>query len=401
MTGRAGANPSLVVLLAGFMSLQPLATDTYLASLPALADYFEATAAAIQLTLSLFVIGFGVAQLFTGPLSDRHGRRPVILGGFALYCVAAALCAIAPSLEILIAARLAQAIGCCTVIVVARAIVRDVYTSSDGARVFARAGAMMSVVPIIGPIVGSYLQTSVGWRGIFFFQAGVALILFISTWCHLTETNKHVTLDATRLHGLIRNYRLVLRSPIFWAYLLPGLGSYCAIFVFISGASLALIKVLHVPTAYFGYCFAQSIFGYLCGTVLCRRLLATVGMTWTPIVGGILSASGGVLLLGAVWLGWAHWLPVLLAQFIVMLGHGINQPCSQSGAIAPFKENAGSAAGMLGFLTMAGALAIGTWLAGAQDGTLRPLAYGVAATTAFILMTSAVGYRWRRASLRA
>ena len=150
-TGEAG----LTALVGVFLMLQPLSTDLYLASLPGLATRFSVPASVAQLTLSLFVAGFGLMQLASGPMSDRWGRRPVVLAALALYVGASLACAAAPTIEVLIAARFLQAVGCCTVVVVARAIGRDAFDPAAGARVLARASSILAIGPIAGPIAGS------------------------------------------------------------------------------------------------------------------------------------------------------------------------------------------------------------------------------------------------------
>ena len=168
---------TLLWLITGSLMLQPLSTDLYLASLPHLTSYFSATPAAVQQTLSMFVIGFGSAQLLSGPLSDRYGRRPVLVGGLATYLLASLACALAPSLSLLVAGRFIQAVGCCTAVVVARAIIRDAYAPAEGARMLAKASSLLSLVPIFGPIAGSYLQVGFGWRAAFGVHALFCAIL--------------------------------------------------------------------------------------------------------------------------------------------------------------------------------------------------------------------------------
>ena len=276
---------TLLWLIAGCLMLQPLSTDLYLASLPHLASDFGVTPAAVQQTLSLFVIGFGVAQLISGPLSDRFGRRPVLLGGLGVYIASSLACALAPSLDLLIAARFVQAIGCCTAAVVARALIRDAFTPTEGAKVMAKASSLLSLAPIFGPILGGYLQVGFGWRAAFFFHSFFCIVLAGAAWRLLEETNLHRNPDAIRLRNLIAVYRRIASADFFWAYTLPGALSYAAIFSFISGSSFVLINVLGVPTEFYGYCFAFGVSGYLIGTLVCRRLLARIGLARTLTAG--------------------------------------------------------------------------------------------------------------------
>ena len=143
----------ITILVGLFMMLQPLATDLYLASLPGLSSRFDVPPSTVQLTLSVFIAAFGAMQLVSGPMSDRWGRRPVLLAGVALYVVASLACAASPGIGLLIVARFAQAIGCCTVVVVSRAIIRDTFEPAAGARALALASTLLSIGPVAGPIV--------------------------------------------------------------------------------------------------------------------------------------------------------------------------------------------------------------------------------------------------------
>ncbi|MDB5920554.1 MAG: Bcr/CflA family drug resistance efflux transporter [Massilia sp.] len=380
----AYAHAPLLLLIIGFLMLQPLSTDLYLASLPHLATAFGAPASKVQLTLSMFVAGFGGAQLVIGPLSDRHGRRPVLLAGLALYVGASLLCAAAPGIDLLIVARFLQALGCCSAIIIARAIVRDAWAPTDSAGVIARASSWLSLAPLLGPIVGSYLQVSFGWRAAFVAHAIFGACLLAAVLLRLPETNAHKNPRATELAGLLQNFRLVLGAREFWANALPGALSYGAIFAFISGSSLVLIGVLQVPTAWFGYCFGFGVSGYLGGTILCRRLLPKFGQAVTQRIGATASLAAGALFLAALGLGAVHWALVVAAMFLIMGAHGINFPIAQSGAVTPFPRQAGTAAGLMGALAMAVAFLVGTVTGATFDGTLTPLAAIVCALGAAI-----------------
>jgi DHA1 family bicyclomycin/chloramphenicol resistance-like MFS transporter len=206
----------------------------------------------------------------------------------------------------------------------------------------------------------------------------------VTVLLRLPETNVHRNPRATELRGLIANYRLVLGSREFWAYALPGALSYGALFAFISGSSLVLIRVLHVPTAWFGYCFAFGVSGYMAGTIVCRRLLPRLGMAAAQRIGGASSLVAGALFLAPVALGLAHWSLVLAAMFLTTCAHGINFPVSQSGSVTPFPKQAGTAAGLVGALCMVVAFVVGTVVAASFNGTLYPLALIVCTLSAAI-----------------
>jgi DHA1 family bicyclomycin/chloramphenicol resistance-like MFS transporter len=189
------AHAPLLLLITAMMMMQPLSTDLYLASLPSLVSGFGVPVATVQLTLSLFVIGFGSAQLVIGPLSDRFGRRPVLLTGLGLYVATTALCGLAQSIELLIAARFLQALGCCAAVMIARAVVRDAYEPQDSARFLARASTWISLAPIVGPILGAYLQVAFGWRAAFIALGIFSACVMAACLYHLPETNQTNTAE--------------------------------------------------------------------------------------------------------------------------------------------------------------------------------------------------------------
>lgn len=380
----------LLGLIAACMMMQPLSTDLYLATLPHLATYFDASPALVQQTLSSFVIAFGTAQLVVGPLSDRFGRRPVLLAGYAIYCVASLACALAPTIVVLIAGRFVQALGACCAVLVARAVVRDAYTPEEGAHILAKASLILSAAPLLGPILGSWLQVAFGWRAAFFALTAYSVAAGFAAWRILGETNRHPDPHATHPAGLARNYGGILRSSMFWSYAIPGALSYGALFTFISGSSFVLIRVLGVPTQHYGFCFAFGVAGYLTGTMLCRRLLKRVGVQRALRIGATIAAVGGTTFAALAVAGLEHWTTVIGAMFVVLTAHGIVFPCVQAGAVAPFARQAGAASGLLGFVVMACAFPIGAWVGASHDGTIRPLAFTVAALC-LALLASAIG----------
>lgn len=363
-----------VPLIGCLMMLQPLSTDLYLASLPGIGTRFNASTSAVQLTLSVFMLCFGVMQLFTGPLSDRLGRRPVLLGGLAAYLWGSLVCMFAPTLAVLVTGRGLQAIGCCTAVVIARAIVRDVYAPQEGAKKLAEALAVLSIGPLLGPPLGSWLEVMFSFRGAF-----AALSLFsalLGAWIlwRFAETNRNLNPHATDAGPMLANYAAIARSRPWIANTLLASASYGGLFAFISGSSFVLIKVLAVPVTMFGLAFAACVAGYLIGTLVCRRTLGKAGLQTTLSIGAWVSALSGMAMLLLALAGVVHWLAILVPQFFYMMAHGFNFPCSQNGAVAPFPEKAGAAAGLLGFVVMLTAFLVGTWIGASYNGTTLPLA---------------------------
>jgi len=364
----------LLTLIAIFLMMQSLSTDMYVASLPSLSTLFDVPASTVQLTLSIFVIAFGTAQLAVGPLSDCFGRRPVLLCGLALYVVASLMCALSPSIWLLIVARLFQALGCSATFIIGRAIIRDAYAPEDGMLVMVKASSWLSLTPLLGPIVGSYFEVWFGWRATFAFHCIVSLCLLTAVFLRLPETNQDKNPHATELSGLIASYREVLGTRVFWAYALPGALSYGSIFTFIAGASMVLIRILNLPVIWFGYCFSFGTLGYMFGTILCQRMLRRLDARFAFRIGTLCSLLAGLLFLACVMADFHHWSVVVATMFLTFGAHGINSPLSQAGAVAPFPTQAGTAAGLSGAMYMVAAFIIGTIVGASYDGTLYPLA---------------------------
>lgn len=382
--------PTVLWLVAGLSMLQPLSTDLYLPTLPAIAGHFDASVASVQWTLSVFIAVFGVWQLVAGPLTDRYGRYPLITLGAAVYAGASLLCMMAPSMAVLIAARGVQAVGACTCLVGARGFVRDLYSPSEGARVLASAATIMSFAPLLGPLVGAQLAELFGWRAAFAALAVFSLVLAAFAALRLKETNVRLDPHALAPGPMLRNYARVMASPAFRAYTLTAAASYAGLFAFISGSSFVLMRTLGQSATAYAFSFALMVAGYLVGTLVCRRLLPRRGMQATIAAGAILQAAAGTTM-AMLALAGVH-VPFAISgpMFLYGLSHGLVQPPAQSGAVAPFPHSAGAAAALLGFTMMLIAAGVGAWIGASYDGTVYPLTLTVGAcslVTALIALT--------------
>jgi len=388
--GAADIGPAtLLGLTAGLMMLQPLATDLYLPTLPGIAGHFGVGVSTVQWTLSIFIATFGAWQLVAGPLSDRYGRYPVVVAGALAYCGASVLAMLAPSIEVLIGARLLQAAGACSCLVGARGIVRDLRSPVEGARLFALASTVMSLAPLAGPILGAYLYLAFGWRSAFAVLAAFSLLLAAAAAARLRETNLHLNPHALRLRPMLRTYRDVLRSPPFRAYTLAATASYAGLFAFISGSSFVLMKVLGVPAVGFALSFATMVAGYLVGTIVCRALVERRGLRRTVCVGAALQAAAGSTMALLVAARVNVPASIVAPMFFYGAAHGMIQPAAQAGAMAPFARSAGAATALMGFVMMAAAALVGAWIGASYDGTLAPLAFTICAAA---LASAAVAF---------
>lgn len=376
--GNMAARPALtVLLLALLLGIQPVTTDLYPPALPALSTGFGAGMAQAQLTFTALLLAFGVSQLVLGPLSDRFGRRPTLLCGLAAYVAAAIGSAMAPSIDLLIVWRAAQGAAMGAAVMCARAIVRDLYLPGDGARVMSRALTGLGVIACLCAPLGGLVSDLFGWRAALMvlavFGAGTLALVAL----RFDETLAQRRLDALEIGSLLSTWGTVLRNPTFLAFTALTTAAYGLLFTFLAASSFTFIQVLGLSKTQYGLVMLWGSGVYICGTFLCRYWLQRHGVAGSVARGAVLSLAGGtalgLLALAGVQAVWAIVAPLTLA----MLGHGIHQPCGQTGAVGPFPRAAGAASALNGFVMMLAAFGIGGWLGVRMDGTVLPLALGI------------------------
>jgi DHA1 family bicyclomycin/chloramphenicol resistance-like MFS transporter len=370
--------PGVVVLvLALLLGIQPVTTDLYLPALPSLTEGFAAPMSQAQLTLTTLLLAFGTSQLVWGPLSDRFGRRPVLLCGLAAYTLASAGCALAASMPLLIVWRTVQGAAMGAAVMGARAIVRDLYTPETGARVMSRGLSGLGVIACMSAPLGGLLSDLWGWRS----ALGAlvvfgALALFVVA-LRFEESAPRKNPLALQPANLVATWIAILRHPTFLAWSALAAAGFAGLFTFLASSSFVFIKVLGLTRTEYGLVMFSMSFAYLLGTVLCRRLLPRVGVRRAVKIAGLLTLVGGtltgVLALAGLHNGWA----IMLPYYLFMVAHGVHQPCGQSGAVGPFPNAAGAASALNGFLMMLAAFAVGGWIGTRLDGTVFPLTNGV------------------------
>ncbi|MDD5325557.1 MAG: multidrug effflux MFS transporter [Polaromonas sp.] len=370
--------PTLVVLiLSMLLGIQPVTTDLYLPALPALTRDLGASMPAAQLTLSALLLAFGTSQLIWGPLSDRFGRRPILLWGLAAYTLASIASTLAPSMALLIAWRVVQGAAMGAAVMCARAIVRDLYLPSEGARMMSRGLSGLGVLACVGAPLGGLLSDLFGWRAALMALAVFGACTLALVVLRFEETLRQKNLQALRPATLLRTWRGILGNPTFMAFSALSAASYGGLFTFLASSSFVFINVLELTKTQYGLVMFSMSFCYLAGTVVCRRLLPRFGVRKSIAVAGCLSLTGGTLMGALAWAGVRGTWALVLPFYLFMLAHGVHQPCSQSGAIGPFPKSAGAASAMNGFLMMAVAFGMGSWLGTHMDGTVLPLTRGV------------------------
>jgi DHA1 family bicyclomycin/chloramphenicol resistance-like MFS transporter len=381
--------PALIVLtLALLLGVQPITTDLYLPALPGLTQELGASMAQAQLTLTALLLAFGVSQLFWGPLSDRFGRRPVLLLGMAAYVVASIGSAFSPTMEMLIVGRTLQGVAMGAGVMCARAIVRDLYAPTQGASVMSKGLSGLGVIACLSAPLGGVLTAWFDWHAALLALSVFGAVSLGLIALRFQETVPRRNPKALQLHTLLYTWLGIVRNPTFLAFTALTTCAYSGLFTFLASSSFVFIRVLGLSTTQYGLIMFANSFIYLLGTFLCRRLLVRYGVRRAVAVAGALSLSGGAVMaalaLAGVQSAWAIELPFCL----FMLGHGIHNPCGQSGAVGPFPQAAGAASALNGFISMVFAFGTGQWLGTHMDGTAVPLIYGILFWTVMIALSA-------------
>lgn len=377
----AGAQKPPVKLLILFGILGPLTIHLILPSLPNMQHQFGTDYAAVQLLISLYVVAFGVAQLFVGPMGDIFGRRRVLIGGLSLYTVASVLCVFAPGFEVLLALRILQAIGACTGAVLARAIIRDHYDESQSTRVLGYLAMGMAVGPMLAPLLGGLLFEIVGWRGLFAALAAVGVASFAFAWKFIGKCGQ-IRRGENRLKRLFADITVLLRNTRFLLYAANICFNTGMFYAFIAGGPYLASEFLGMTPKLYGAWFATAALGYAAGNFFAGRLIALVRGETLVLYGAVgtfaFTLALFCVLTAGIHMPLAIFGPVALATF----SSGFVMPTSYSGSLSIDPSLAGSASGFVGFLQFSFAGAFSTLASIAIEVFDTPVALGAVMTFA-------------------
>jgi DHA1 family bicyclomycin/chloramphenicol resistance-like MFS transporter len=378
----------IVLLLSLLLGLQPITTDLYLPALPVLTAGFSASMQQAQLTLTALLLAFGVSQLVWGPLSDRFGRRPILLIGLSAYVLAAVGSSLAPSMTALIVWRTVQGAAMGAGVMCARAIVRDLYAPVQGAGVMSKGLSGLGVIAFLSAPVGGLMTEAFNWRfALLSLAVFGAVALGLIAW-RFEETLQRKNPAALQSVTLMSTWKSILRHPTFLAFSALSAASYGGLFTFLAASSFVFMGVLGLSKTHYGALMALNSLAYIGGTFLCRHWLSRFGVRRSLKWAGVLSLAGGTLMAGLSLAGMQNVWAIMLPQLLFIVGHGIHQPCGQSGAVGPFPHAAGAASAVNGFLMMLAAFAMGSWLGDHMDGTVLPLTLGVWFWSALIALSA-------------
>lgn len=351
---KAHATPwRLLALLIAMTGVSSLSLNILVPAIPRLAAEFAADPAQVQLTVSLYLMGLAAAQLVFGPLSDRFGRRPVVLAGLGLATVASTAAIFAAGITSLILARVAQSLGASTGQTIGRAIIRDLYDREHAASMIGLVTSVVVLMPMAAPLIGGILDTLFGWKSIFVFAAALSCAVFAWAVIALPETREFSGVPGEHSH-FRTDVAALAASPRFFGYALcAGLGS-APFFAFLGGAPHVVVSMLGHTSAEYGLWFFLPSMGFMAGNFAVSRLTGRFGID-ALIWWGIAATIAGCLLSVVAYRAFPGWemSAIFLPQIIVGVGNGLLLPTSVAGAVSIRPQVAGTASGLTGFIQMA------------------------------------------------
>ncbi len=363
------------ILLLGMLSATaPLAIDMYLPSLPAIALDLNSDISHVQQSLSLFMLGFALSQLFYGPLSDQVGRRPVIIAGLSLFLIASLLCANANSITELLIYRVLQALGGGAASVVISAVIRDLFRGEEAARTLSLVIMTMTMAPLLAPLAGAQVLTLFGWRAIFLLLAALGAILLILSWRVLPETHQREPGQRFVLRDLFTSYAAVLSHREAMGNLLLACFSFAGMFAFITGSPYVYIDYFGVSPSHYGLLFGSNILLMILLNGINSRIIRQVGLNKMIRVGSWLPLIAGILLLSSALSGFGGLAGIVIPAVLYVGSLGLLGANTTAAVVSPFSKQAGAAAALLGSLRFFFGAIAGALVGVLHDDTPRAMA---------------------------
>ena len=364
------SEPRYIILLALLLGSQPVATDLYLPALPAIADEIGNPA----LTLTGLMLAFGFAQLVFGPLSDRFGRRPVLLAGCAAYALASFAGAWVSTLLALVICRVLQGAAMAALVVCARASVRDLYSPVNGMRILSRGLSGLGLVALAAPLVGAAMVAYFSWHATFVAIGIFAAVAGLWVWFFYVESRPVTVTVTADINALTTHATLaVLQSLRFRAWTAMLMASYGMLFCFLLSSGFVYISVFKFSPLVCAAVLAGNSVAYIAGTYCCRWLLQRAGPERAVRSSAWFALAGAALMLVVAFVSEPQPWAMIIGQYLLALSHGVNQPCAQAGAVGDFPEHAGRAAALSGFAMMIAAFGLGQLMAPSLGSSAWPL----------------------------
>jgi MFS transporter, DHA1 family, multidrug resistance protein len=379
-------NKLFVPILISVAVLGPVAIQILLPALPAVQTSFAVPAGIVQLVLSVSMLALAVATLIYGPVSDRVGRRPVLLAALGVFLGGSAICAAAPRLWVLLAGRVLQAVGGAAGMVLSRAMARDRYGPEKSAGVIGYLFIAIVIAPMPAPAIGGLMTDLIGWRANFVFTGAIGLAVFVAVIAGLRETLvTHLAQSGPT--SILSSYRSLLRSRIFLGYALQCAFATGAFFGFVSATPYIVVSVLGRPATEYGLYSLLVSFGLVIGNFLSVRLAGRASRDEMILSGSVVALLGAGLGLALSLRGGVTPFSVFAPAVVLAVGCGLSLPNSVAGAIAADPEAAGSASGLSSFLQLVASAVFAQVAAIWQDGTPVPMGVCVMTANVFALLS--------------
>lgn len=376
----------LIPLLGALAAFGAMSIDMYLPGLPAVAKDLNASPADVQLTLSAFFIGFAIGQLVYGPVSDRFGRRPVLVGGILFYIATSAVCAVAWNVDVLIGARFLHALGAGAAGVVVRSVVRDKFHGDLAARAFSLMMIVMLLAPLLAPIFGGQILDYFGWRAIFWFLTAFGALCFVAVIFMLPESHPPDRRAQTSLFGMMGNYLTVARNKRTIGCILTSVSAFGGLFAYVAGSPFVYIELFGVPAEYYGFLFGLTALGLMIGSFANSRLVMRFGARRLMRGGVTTAAVSSLAVLAAGWSGVGGLISLVatLVLFIASLSFVASNAIAL--AVDPFPRQAGTVNALMGFLQFTAGAVAALAVSQLHDGTALPMVAVIAlcGVTAFL-----------------
>jgi DHA1 family bicyclomycin/chloramphenicol resistance-like MFS transporter len=354
----ANNNYFLTFLLTLLVALAGLSTDIYLPSLPTIIHYYKTDMTHVQLTLSMYMAGSAICMLLSGPLSDRFGRRPIILLGLFIHFISTLACLFSSSIEMLIAARFFQALGGGSGTVLSRVIVKDKFSDGEIVKILAWIAAGMALSPAIAPLLGGVIETYSTWKLSFIILALLSFFLFVWVYFFLDESLNTKNLSALNIKKLSSNYLLALQDKNYLTYTLVISFAWTGYFSFLSVSAFIFMKQLHTSSIQYGFLYGLTITAYIMGNFLARKFSSQLSISAIVFYSTALACIAGASLLITHFYCTPSIITIMLPMIFYLIAAGIIMPNAQAGALESFKHASGSVAGLLYFIEMSfGAIA--------------------------------------------
>ncbi len=361
--GRKASTPPHIFTLVMATASSSLAMNVFLPSLPAMARHFQADYSIVQLAVALYLVATAVLQLFIGPASDRFGRRPVLLICFMIFLAGTLAAIFAPTIETLLACRILQAFSAAGM-VLSRAIIRDTVGPDQAASKIGYVTMGMTLVPMVGPIIGGFLDELYGWESTFLLTLAFGFVAFVIIWFDLGETNQR---PSSSLFAQVKSYPELIRSERFWGYTLTAAFTSGTFFAFLGGGPYVASEIFGLSPSQYGFYFAFVSVGYMLGNFLSGRFSIRVGINRMMLIGNVVAAIGMTIPLLLLSAGYVSPASLFVPVMFVGLGNGMTLPNAMAGIVSVRPHISGSASGLGGAMQIGGGAALSV-LAGALLG---------------------------------